>query len=165
MNVCSLHLSRNSKISILISLNFILNQQTTNNKKAMLTKEVKELFEQVPTMALATVNNSNIPNVSVIASKKIIDSRTIWTIDTFHKKTLQNIIQNGQVSIALWKDSLGYQIKGTAKYHKEGEIFEKGKKWILKIKPQKIVKGVIEIKITNIYHLTPDYNLAGEEIN
>ncbi len=131
----------------------------------MLTKEIRELFEQVPTMALATVDSHGIPNVSVIASKKIIDSETIWTIDTFHKKTLDNINQNGQVSIALWKDSLGYQIKGTAKHYTEGVIYEKGKEWILKIKPQKIVKGVIEIKITNIYHLTPDYNLAGEEIN
>ncbi len=131
----------------------------------MINNDIKELFEQVPTMALATVNNDGIPNVSVIASKIIIDKNTIWTIDTFHNKTLQNIKQNSQVAIALWKDAVGYQIKGTAKYHTEGQLFEAGKKWILKLKPTKIVKGVIEIKVTNIYHLTPNYELAGKKVS
>jgi predicted pyridoxine 5'-phosphate oxidase superfamily flavin-nucleotide-binding protein len=130
----------------------------------MLTKEIIDFFNQVPIMALATTDDNGIPNVSAIASKKVIDENTLWTIDTFHKKTLQNIKQNGRVSIALWKDSMGYQIKGIAKHYTEGVIFEEGKKWILELKPTKIVKGVIEIKIEEIYYLTPSYDLAGEEI-
>lgn len=129
-----------------------------------ISKEVKEFFEQVPVMALSTVDENRIPNVSAIASKKIIDKETIWTIDTFHKKTLQNIKQTGNVALAMWKDSVGYQIKGKAIHYTEGEIFEKGKEWILTLKPQKIVKGVIEIKVTDIYYLTPNYDLAGNEI-
>lgn len=130
----------------------------------MLNKKVIEFFKQVPVMALATVNNNGIPNVSAIASKKIIDNNTILTIDTFHKKTLQNIKDNGNVSIAMWNDGVGYQIKGVAKYYTNGDIFEKGKEWILKTKPKKIVKGVILINVTETYYLTPDYNLAGEII-
>jgi len=129
-----------------------------------ITQEIKELFEQVSVMALSTVDENGIPNVSAIASKKIIDDSTIWTIDTFHKKTLENIKQNGNVAIAMWKDSIGYQIKGKAKHYTSGEIFENGKAWILTLKPQKIVKGVIEIKITDIYYLTPNYDLAGKLI-
>jgi len=129
-----------------------------------ITKEIKELFEQVPVMALSTVDENGIPNVSAIASKKIIDEETILTIDTFHNKTLHNIKQNGNIALAMWKDSIGYQIKGKAIHYTEGEIFEKGKEWILTLKPQKIVKGVILIKITDIYYLTPNYDLAGEKI-
>lgn len=129
-----------------------------------ITQEIKELFLQVPVMAISTVDEKGIPNVAAIASKKIINDDTIWTIDTFHNKTLQNIKQNGNVAIAMWKDSVGYQIKGKATYYTSGEIFEKGKAWILTIKPQKIVKGVIEIKVTDIYYLTPDYSLAGKNI-
>lgn len=125
-------------------------------------KQIKEFFEQVPVMALATADNSGIPNVSAIASKKIVDGHTIYTIDTFHDKTLKNIKENPNISIAMWKDSEGYQIKGIAKHHTEGEVFNAGKEWILKLKPQKIVKGVIEIDITEIFYLTPDYNLAGK---
>ena len=130
----------------------------------MLTKEIIEFFKQVPIMALATVDNEGVPNVSAIASKKVIDENTLWTIDTFHKKTLQNIRQNGRVSIALWKDSVGYQIKGKATHYTEGSVFEKGKEWILTLKPDKIVKGVIEIKVEQVFYLTPNYDLAGEEL-
>ncbi len=129
-----------------------------------ISKEIKDFFEQVPFMALATVDENGIPNVSVIASKKIISEDTILTIDTFHDKTLHNISQNGNVAIAMWKDSVGYQIKGNAKVFTEGDFFESGKEWILKIKPQKIVKGVIEIKVTEIYYLTPSYDLAGKKL-
>jgi len=130
----------------------------------IIPQEIQDFFEQVPVMAISTVDAKGIPNVSAIASKKIIDDDTIWTIDTFHNKTLQNIKQNGNVAIALWKDSVGYQIKGKATHYKSGEVFEKGKAWILTLKPQKIVKGVIVIKVTDIYYLTPEYKLAGKNI-
>jgi len=130
----------------------------------MITNKIKEFFEQVPVMALSTVDENGVPNVSAIASKKIIDDKTIMTIDTFHKKTLQNIKQNGNIALAMWKDSVGYQIKGKATHYTEGDVFEEGKAWILTLKPQKIVKGVILIKVTEIYYLTPNYDLAGEKL-
>ena len=130
----------------------------------MITNKIKEFFEKVPVMALSTVDKNGVPNVSAIASKKIIDDKTIMTIDTFHKKTLQNIKQNGNIALAMWKDSIGYQIKGKATHYTKGDIFEEGKAWILTLKPQKIVKGVILIKVTEIYYLTPNYDLAGEKI-
>ena len=130
----------------------------------IIPQEIVDLFNEVPVMALATSNKNGVPNVAAIASKKVFNEDTIYTIDTFHDKTLRNIKQNPNVSIALWKDSVGYQIKGTAKHFTNGKVFETGKKWILKLKPQKIVKGVIEIKITDIFYLTPDYELAGKII-
>lgn len=130
----------------------------------MINKEIIDFFDQVPIMALATVDGEGFPNVSAIASKKIIDSNTIWTIDTFHQKTMQNIKLNGHVSIAMWKDSVGYQVKGAAVYLTEGPVFEKAKDWILKIKPTKIVKGVVEIKVEKVFFLTPNYDLAGKEV-
>ena len=130
----------------------------------MMNNNIKSFFEQVPVMALGTADSTGCPNVSAIASKKIIDDNTIWTIDTFHNKTINNIAVNNKVTIAMWKDSIGYQIKGTAVYHTKGEVFEKGKEWILELKPQKIVKGVLEISVSHIYYLTPNYELAGKQI-
>jgi predicted pyridoxine 5'-phosphate oxidase superfamily flavin-nucleotide-binding protein len=86
------------------------------------------------------------------------------TIDTFHNKTKENIIQTGNVAIAMWKGKEGYQIKGKAKYHSKGKVFEEGQEWILQSKPNKIVKGVIEITITDIFSITPDYEEAGRLI-
>lgn len=130
----------------------------------MLNKELIDFFNQVLVMALATVDREGVPNVSAIASKKIVDSSTIWTIDTFHQKTMHNIKLNGQVSLAMWKDSVGYQIKGKASYVTEGSVFEEARDWILKLKPTKIVKGVIVIKVEKVFYLTPNYDLAGKEI-
>jgi len=130
----------------------------------MLTEDIISFFNSVPIMALGTANNKGCPNVSAIASKKIIDVNTILTIDTFHNKTIENIMENDKVSLAMWRDSEGYQIKGKAKYHTAGDFFEKAKEWILELKPQKIVKGVLEISITEIYYLTPNYEQAGKQV-
>lgn len=131
----------------------------------IINDNIKEFFDKVPIMVLATADKNGIPNVVPIGSKKIINNDTILTIDTYHNKTKENILQNGKVSIAMWKDYEGYQIKGYAQYYSEGKIFEEGKDWILKFKPQKIVKGVILIKVKEIFYLTPNYEKAGEKID
>jgi len=115
-------------------------------------------------MAFSTADKDGKPNVVAIASKKIVNDNTIWVIDTYFKKTKENLLQNNKVAIAMWKRSRGYQIKGIAKYYSEGPIFEEAKNWILKLKPQKIVKGVVEIKVTEIYSITPTYEKAGKRI-
>jgi len=130
----------------------------------IINDNIKEFFDKVPIMVLSTVAKNGMPNVVPIGSKKIINNDTILTIDTYHNKTKENILQNGNVSIAMWKDYEGYQIKGVAEYYSEGKIFEDGKNWILKFKPQKIVKGVILIKVKEIFYLTPNYEKAGKRI-
>jgi len=45
----------------------------------MITKDAA-YFNKITVMALATVDENGIPNVSAIASKKIVDESTIWTV-------------------------------------------------------------------------------------
>jgi predicted pyridoxine 5'-phosphate oxidase superfamily flavin-nucleotide-binding protein len=126
--------------------------------------EIIHFFEDVPIMAFSTADKNGKPNVVAIASKKIVNGDTIWIIDTFLKKTKENILQNNKVAIAMWKEGRGYQIKGVSIYHSEGKTFEEAKDWILKSKPQKIVKGVVEIKVTEIFSIAPSYEEAGKKI-
>jgi len=126
--------------------------------------EIKQFFETISIMAFSTVNKNGTPNVVPIASKKIVNDDTILVIDTFFKKTKENILQNKNVSIAMWEGSKGYQIKGLSTYHSNGETFDEAKGWILKLKPNKIIKGVVEIKITDIYSITPTREEAGMRI-
>ncbi len=125
---------------------------------------VKQLFDEVPVMAFSTADKSGVPNVVAIASQKVVNEDTIWVIDTFFKKTLQNLFENNKVAIAFWKGKEGYQIKGLARYHTQGNVFEKAKEWILKLKPHKIVKGVVEVKVTEVYSITPTYEEAGKRV-
>lgn len=129
-------------------------------------EEIKQFADEVPIMAFATANPDGTPNVVAIGRKKIVGDETIWVIDTFFGKTKANILRNNKVAIAMWdaKKLEGYQIKGTATYHSKGKVFEEGKDWVLKLKPNKIVKGVVEIKVTEIYDLTPVYGRAGKRI-
>ena len=126
--------------------------------------KIQQFFESVPIMAFATADKNGNPNVVAIASTKIVNNDTIWIIDTFFKKTKENLLQNNKVAIVMWKDGQGYQFKGESVYHSEGATFEKCKNWILKRKPQKIVKGVVEIKVTEIFSITPTYAEAGRKI-
>ncbi len=125
--------------------------------------DVKFFFESVPVMAFSTVDKKGKPNVVAIASKTI-NAGKIWVIDTFFGKTKENLLHNNNVAIAMWKEGKGYQIKGVSKYYTQGKIFEEAKSRILKIKPRKIVKGVVEIEITEIFYISPAYGKAGKKI-
>ncbi len=129
-----------------------------------ISKEIQSLFETIPFMAFATSDNSCNPNVVVIGSKLIVNDDTIWVIDTFFDKTKTNILDNNKVAISFWKGANGYQIKGEAIYSDSGKTFETAKEWILKLKPKKIVKGLVEVKVTDIYSITPNYDEAGKRV-
>jgi len=145
--------------------NILLKTQTiTGHMKEKIPDVIKQFFETISIMAFSTVDKNGTPNVVPIASKKIVNDDTILVIDTFFKKTKENILQNKNVSIAMWEGSKGYQIKGLSTYHSKGETFDEAKEWILKLKPNKIVKGVVEIKITDIYSITPTREEAGMRI-
>lgn len=130
----------------------------------VINDNIKDFFDKVQIVAFSTSDKNGMPNVVPIGAKKIFSNDTILAIDTYHNKTKENILQNPNVAIAVWKDFEGYQIKGVANYYTEGEIFEEGKEWILQFKPKKIVKGVILIKVTEIFYVTPNYEKAGKKI-
>ena len=115
-------------------------------------------------MAFGTASKDGIPNVVAIGSKKVVGDNKIWIIDTYFKKTKRNLMENNKVSITMWQGSEGYQLKGEADYYSSGKLFNRAKKWILELKPGKKVKGVVEIKVTAIYSITPNPKEAGRRI-
>jgi predicted pyridoxine 5'-phosphate oxidase superfamily flavin-nucleotide-binding protein len=126
--------------------------------------EVRRFFDKVSFMAFGTVDNNGVPNVVAIGSKKIVGKNKVWVIDTYFDKTKQNLERNPNVSITMWYGLDGYQMKGKAQYFSSGDVFDKAKKWILKLKPGKKVKGVVEVKITDIYSIRPKPCEAGKKI-
>lgn len=126
--------------------------------------KIKKFFEGIPYVAFSTADKDSNPNVVAVGAKKIINDDTILVIDTFFNKTKRNILQNQKVAFAVWVKGGGYQIKGDAKYHSSGKVFDEGRKWILQSKPDKIVKGVVEVKVTEIYSITPTYAEAGKKV-
>ncbi len=126
---------------------------------AKMTQRIKEMFEKAEAVILATATPNGVPNAVPVGAKKIIDDETILISDQYLNKTLENMKNNSQVAITLWKGFEGYQLKGTVTIETSGERFEETAKWIDEMAkafnlPLKS-KGAVIIKISEIYGVAP----------
>ncbi len=90
---------------------------------AIMTTEVKELFESAANMVLCTASADGQPNGAAIGMKAVIDDETVYISDQFFNKTLANLRENQKVAVAFWTGHDAYQIHGTARYANEGDEF------------------------------------------
>lgn len=118
---------------------------------------VKDLFNKTSLIPFGTVDKTGMPNINVVFWKTILNDETILFIDNFMSTTKKNLSENNKVCLSFWDATTeeAYKIKGMATYHSEGTVYEEGKKFIQSKKPDRIPKGVIEIKVDEIYILTP----------
>jgi len=132
----------------------------------IIPSQVKNLFERQSLVAFGTASKDGNPNVVPIFWKKILNGETILLVDNFMKMSKTNLLENSKVCISLWDSKTGeaYKIKGIAKYHTEGPIYEEGKRLIQSKEPQRVPKGVVEIKVTEIYTIKPGPE-AGKKLN
>jgi hypothetical protein len=134
---------------------------------ASLNERMKEIFAKQRIFVLGTADLNGVPNVVPVGSVRILDDETILISDQYFHKTLANLKENPKVAISFWEMSEGYQIKGRAKIHTEGKIYEETAEWIRKRseeigRPLKS-KGAIVIKITAIYSVSPG-SKAGQRV-
>jgi len=123
----------------------------------IIPNEVKELFGKRSLVSFGTADKEGNPNVVAIFWKKIVNDDTILLIDNFMRMSKNNVLENNKVCISFWDPDTeeAYKIKGTATYHTEGSVYEKGKEFIQSKKPDRIPRGVIEVKVTEIYTIKP----------
>lgn len=129
-------------------------------------QEIQNIFKEDRVVAFGTASNSGIPNINMIAIKKIKDDETILLADNYFKKTLSNLKENQQASIITKsdKDNKWYQLKGTCHYSNEGAEYESFEKWVKSIKDTLPAKGMVTFRVEDIYHVNsgPD---AGNPIS
>jgi len=118
---------------------------------------VKKLFNNQDLVSFGTADKKGSPNVAAIFWKKILSDDIILLIDNFMKRSKKNVIENKKVCVSFWdsKTEEAYKVKGNAKYYTKGPVYEKGKKHIQTKQPKRVPKGVVEIKATEIYDMTP----------
>lgn len=119
--------------------------------------EVRNLFEKQPVVAFGTADKQGNPNVVPIYWKKIIDEDRVLLIDNYMKMSKKNVLENSNACLAFWDPETGeaYKIKGEAVYHAEGTIYEQGKEFIQSESSETVPKGVVEIKVGEIYTIKP----------
>ena len=107
---------------------------------------------------LATCSNGE-PNVVPVAFKDITEDGKLVVGDVFLDTTLKNLeANNGKIAISAYDaNSLeGYQIKGNAKYIKEGEIVDTFKKMVEKMfNGAATAKGAVIITPEKVIVTTP----------
>jgi len=134
---------------------------------ASLNERMKEIFAKQRIFVLGTADLNGVPNVVPVGSVRMLDDETILVSDQYFHKTLDNLRENPKVAISFWEMSEGYQIKGRAKIHTEGKIYEETAEWIRRRseeigRPLKS-KGAVVIKITAIYSVSPG-SKAGQRV-
>ncbi len=114
---------------------------------------LKDFILKSNSKALATLGNDGVNVVPV--STVFIEEDKIILINYFMDKTLKNILSNNEVSLAVWKDLYGYQIKALCDYKEKGELFEKICLKVKEILPERIVKGILILTPQEIIDIAP----------
>lgn len=94
--------------------------------------KLKKLIENNP-LALATVNEDGAPHCIAVAFAKVISKNQILITDNYMTKTTKNIQRISKIAITVWnrnweENCIGYELKGDAKYFKQGKWYERVKK-------------------------------------
>lgn len=126
---------------------------------AKMTDRMKQVFEKVPVVVLATATGDGTPNAVPMAAKKIIDDETILLSDQYFNKSLANMKSNPKASVTFWEKTEGYQFKGTIIIETSGKRYEETAKWIEELGNAIGItmrsKGAVIMKIDEIYGVTP----------
>lgn len=130
---------------------------------AKLTAEMKTFLisgRDPMTVFVGTTGKDGVPNISAKGSFiHVIDDETLAYADVYSLKTLENVKNNPQVTIAAinTKTYKGYQFKGTGEVVEEGNLIEEARKQ----NPQS--QTVTRVKLSGIYLM--DYGpQAGKKV-
>lgn len=130
-----------------------------------LTTEMKEVFAKTKPYAIATASKNGIPNVAPIATVQIVADDTIWIGDNYMVKTLANVRENPHMALYIWdpEKKRCFQIKGIVTVKTSGPDYEKIKAQIKAKGPHYPAKGLLILKIMEIFDCTPGPN-AGKKV-
>jgi predicted pyridoxine 5'-phosphate oxidase superfamily flavin-nucleotide-binding protein len=130
-----------------------------------LTAEMKEVFAKNKIFAIATASKHGVPNVAPMATVQLVADDTIWIGDNYMVKTLANVRENPYMALYVWdpEKKRCYQIKGDVTVKTSGPDYEKIKAQIKAKGAHYPAKGLIILKITEVFDCTPGPT-AGKKI-
>jgi predicted pyridoxine 5'-phosphate oxidase superfamily flavin-nucleotide-binding protein len=125
----------------------------------------KELMMQEKVIAFASASKEGIPNVVYMLQYWWYQPDVLVIGDVFMDASRRNVQENGYASFCIWDEDTdrSYKFIGAAKYETSGEAYEFANANLHKKKPDKNFKGVVVIKVTEIYDASRGEN-AGKLI-
>ena len=127
--------------------------------------DAKEPMNQKKIIALATASKEAVPNVVYMLMYWWYQPDALVIGDLFMNATRRNVQENNYVSFCVWDENTdkSYKFIGTATYETSGEAYEFANSSLHRNKPDKNFKGVVVIKITEVYDASRGEN-AGKLI-
>jgi predicted pyridoxine 5'-phosphate oxidase superfamily flavin-nucleotide-binding protein len=119
-----------------------------------INEELKKLIEG-NALAFATVDESGNPHCIAVGDVKVVSKYQILVGDNYMIETIKNIEREKNVALVVWnryweEDCIGYELRGTAEYFREGRWFE----MVKKIHKEFPAKGAILITVNKIKNLS-----------
>jgi predicted pyridoxine 5'-phosphate oxidase superfamily flavin-nucleotide-binding protein len=127
-----------------------------------LSQKVRSTITSATAKALATHGQYGI-NIVPVSMLNITDD-TIWLFDFFMNKTVSNIKTDTSVALTAWTDMVGLQIKGEAEYVTEGSMFDAAVLWVKTQNPNRVVRGLLVVKPTEVFDISPGGVFALEDL-
>jgi predicted pyridoxine 5'-phosphate oxidase superfamily flavin-nucleotide-binding protein len=129
-------------------------EKTGREVRSMVIPEAaRAVLDRQMLMAFATCSKQGIPNVVYMLQYWWLNENELVIGDVFMNATRRNVEENGHVSFCVWDEQAdrSYKFKGAARYETSGTAYELANQNLHKKKPDKNFKGVIAVKITEVY--------------
>ena len=123
-----------------------------------LTDEMKEEFAKMKIFPFATASKEGVPNVIPIGMCLLQeDAETIWIVDNFFLKTIENLRANPKGAIYVWGPGVKgcFQIKGDIEIIDSGEEYDTMYKMVKAKGEHFPAKFLVKMKITDIFECAP----------
>ncbi|MBN1362796.1 MAG: pyridoxamine 5'-phosphate oxidase family protein [Sedimentisphaerales bacterium] len=119
----------------------------------VIPQEAKTILNRQTLMAFATCSKEGAPNVVYMLQYWWLSEGELVVGDLFMNATRRNVEETGQVSFCVWDEQAdrSYKFKGTARYETSGAAYELANSALHEKKPDKNFKGVIVVRITEVY--------------
>lgn len=91
---------------------------------------IQDIINHDKSVYFGTTNCAGIPNINIIALKKLKDDETILLADNYFNKTLQNLNKNKNATIITKneEEKKWFQLKGVCQYVDKGSEYDEFKK-------------------------------------
>ena len=126
---------------------------------AQMPQDCMDLINNVYAAAVATCDEQGMPNVVCCSMKQAYDAETVMISDQYMNKTLANLRVNPRMSVSVWDETHGYQVKGTVTYENEGPRYESIAAQVHQILSSMgydyYSKGVCWLHVEEVYSITP----------
>lgn len=118
---------------------------------------MKEAFGKMKIFPVATASKEGTPNVVPIGVVELISDDTIWIVDNFMNKSLENLRANPKIALYIWGPEIKgcFQIKGNATIKTSGKDFDLMKEKINKKNPALPARSLVIVKITEVFECQP----------